>query len=89
MVNNIVDNALTWKFHKGFVAYSIIITKQQFKKSSIGSTLPDVHTKQCHSKAYCCKPDMDKLHYCSCHFLVRLYTVEPTFSVMFDFYGYN
>lgn len=80
MVNNIVDNALTWKFHKGFVAYSIIITKQQFKKSSICSTLPDVHTKQCHSKAYCCKPDMDKL---------RLYTVEPTFSVMFDFYGYN
>ena len=35
-VNNIVDNAVTWKFHKGFVAYfNKITTKQQYKKRSI------------------------------------------------------
>ena len=43
-VNNIVDNAVTWKFHKGFAAYfNKITTKQQKRKGVYCSKLFQIY----------------------------------------------
>ena len=81
-VKDIVNIAVTWKFHKGFIAhFNNDKKKQQF----------NARTEQFHSKSYRWTPEMVKLHHRCNHFSVRWYSYRRTyfFTVMFDFYGYN
>ena len=84
-VNDIVQNAVTWKCLKGFVTYFIINNNKTAiheKRHSV------VNSSRCRHrtvllKVVRCTPEMDKLHYCSSHSRWDgINTVRPTFSLL-------